>query len=703
MSDINVDPVEILSTSNLLNDDGILPYKELNCSNKGLENDDSQILNMWIAENYCSHWGIKEGLREFLQNQFDGMIIKVGNKKNICVERNENDFDFFEKNQKEKIGGINYISSKEMISIWNKGIIRQGDFLFGSSKEEIQNKDIIGRFGEGMKLGILALSRLNKNVTIFSHDKVYNFFFEKDDNFIQNNESKRCLFCKIEKYNLLDMYDKVNVQITNIKLNEWKEQIINYLWLIKSEAEIYPVYDGPNNEIGEILLEEYLYNKIYCKGIFVENEQLKKIPLNGKEKKTLIAPGFNLMNLKLDRDRNSIQDYYEKKKLTSKLLANFMNQNVKEFNTPLTFALPIHDQNKKKERLKTSVKKLNTSIQQKKSIIPSKKIKKENKKNKIIEKKNFYNVPSYLIELLTHYNEFGCEVLYADFFNSNLSVEGADFLWEKMNSNDHYKGKQPISNQDKINKFIEENKLPKEFYPFYVVKKELEECLKKSKHYISIEEKFRKYIEEVKIIEPEDEYNNALDEVTTLVKKQKPNFIRENIIFKEFEINFGKDFCYGNNYKVYFSSLKLKEKISNEWKVWILMMTLEKLNIKIANAKEIFGDIFKKNDNILNQQEYFQKLEESQKKFYEKMTKEMENLKERQENSQRKSLNNDEQNKKLDNILNQQEYFQKLEENQNRFYQKITEEMENLKKETQENSQRKNLNKDKQNICCKIF
>ena len=220
MSDINVDPVEILSTSNLLNDDGILPYKELNCSNKGLENDDSQILNMWIAENYCSHWGIKEGLREFLQNQFDGMIIKVGNKNNICVERNENDFDFFEKNQKEKIGGINYISSKEMISIWNKGIIRQGDFLFGSSKEEIKNKDIIGRFGEGMKLGILALSRLNKNVTIFSHDKVYNFFFEKDNNFIQNNESKRCLFCKIEKYNLLDMNDKVNVQITNIKLNE---------------------------------------------------------------------------------------------------------------------------------------------------------------------------------------------------------------------------------------------------------------------------------------------------------------------------------------------------------------------------------------------------------------------------------------------------------------------------------------------------
>ena len=64
----------------------------------------------------------------------------------------------------------------------------------------------------------------------------------------------------------------------------------------------------------------------------IKNEQLKNISLKRKEKKTLIAPGFNLMNLKLDRDRNSIQNSYEKNKLTSKILANFMNQNIKEFN-----------------------------------------------------------------------------------------------------------------------------------------------------------------------------------------------------------------------------------------------------------------------------------------------------------------------------------------------------------------------------------
>ncbi len=40
----------------------------------------------------------------------------------------------------------------------------------------MNNQDIIGRYGEGMKLGILALNRLNKNVTIISEKKIFNFY-----------------------------------------------------------------------------------------------------------------------------------------------------------------------------------------------------------------------------------------------------------------------------------------------------------------------------------------------------------------------------------------------------------------------------------------------------------------------------------------------------------------------------------------------
>ena len=60
----------------------------------------------------------------------------------------------------------------------------------------MNNQDIIGRYGEGMKLGILALNRLNKNVTIISEKKIFNFYIGKDNNFIQDNKSLNCLFCK---------------------------------------------------------------------------------------------------------------------------------------------------------------------------------------------------------------------------------------------------------------------------------------------------------------------------------------------------------------------------------------------------------------------------------------------------------------------------------------------------------------------------
>ncbi len=36
---------------------------------------------MWISEKYCKNWGLKEGIREFLQNQYDGIIEIIGKDK----------------------------------------------------------------------------------------------------------------------------------------------------------------------------------------------------------------------------------------------------------------------------------------------------------------------------------------------------------------------------------------------------------------------------------------------------------------------------------------------------------------------------------------------------------------------------------------------------------------------------------------------
>ncbi len=107
------------------------------------------------------------------------------------------------------------------------------------------------------------------------------------------------------------MKDKIKVEIENVKLNEWKEQIINYLWLLKGFKEIYPVFQY-NQIIGEVLLDSEFNNKIYCKGIFVQKN--KKIT----QKQYINTPGFNIFDLELDRDRNYIQIYIQKLKYLQK-------------------------------------------------------------------------------------------------------------------------------------------------------------------------------------------------------------------------------------------------------------------------------------------------------------------------------------------------------------------------------------------------
>ena len=129
--------------------------------------------NMWISEKYCKNWGIREAIREFIQNQYDGIISLIGSKQNLKVTKKGNvylinerkkdlDYDFLNKNDNKIFGKIRYDKNQKKLSISNEGELLLADFLLGGSKSEENNPDIIGTFGEGMKLAILALCRLEK-------------------------------------------------------------------------------------------------------------------------------------------------------------------------------------------------------------------------------------------------------------------------------------------------------------------------------------------------------------------------------------------------------------------------------------------------------------------------------------------------------------------------------------------------------------
>ena len=175
---------------NILND----KVKKFNYKNYNIQKNihlnilnDKAKMNMWISNNYCS---LKEGIREFLQNQYDAIILKI-TKKNLCVipcggTYAFNNFDTYinysfeniSENNK-KYGEIYYDTENNILTMWNIGEINLGDLLLGSLKSSLNNPDIIGKFGEGMKLGILGLCRLKKRIKIISNQLSYTFYIKK--------------------------------------------------------------------------------------------------------------------------------------------------------------------------------------------------------------------------------------------------------------------------------------------------------------------------------------------------------------------------------------------------------------------------------------------------------------------------------------------------------------------------------------------
>lgn len=126
-------------------------------------------INTWIWAIYCEKWGLKEGLREIIQNQCDELINILG-KENIETQAlNEYEFNFLQKGTNEIYGSIRYDSIRQILSLENKGKLETFNLLLGGTTRNPQNNSAItGQFGEGLKIAAIALLRQNKFLSIIN-------------------------------------------------------------------------------------------------------------------------------------------------------------------------------------------------------------------------------------------------------------------------------------------------------------------------------------------------------------------------------------------------------------------------------------------------------------------------------------------------------------------------------------------------------
>ena len=215
-----------------------------------------EYINTWISMNYCKKWDIWEGIREILQNQMDGITSLIG-KTNISVipvgpmENNvKYQFDFKNKNTNDTKGQILYNEVNNTLSVWNEGKLETGDLLLGGLKDSQNDEEIIGRFGEGMKLAALAFVRKGKRFSIITDRKLWSFKQKTDENFMKFGQAQACLHWKGEVCNIERYLNKVTIEITPISLNEWIPLIDNFLWLTQRNVGRITAKDSNQKVIG---------------------------------------------------------------------------------------------------------------------------------------------------------------------------------------------------------------------------------------------------------------------------------------------------------------------------------------------------------------------------------------------------------------------------------------------------------------------
>ena len=219
-----------------------------------------------ISPNYVSNWGVREAIRELLQNAVDA---------NICGY--------------SKI--IEYDSNIQTLKIKNEGAKLPASSLILGCSSKGNNDNLTGQFGEGFKLALVVLIRKGYGVNIINSDELWVPKFEFSDKF-----QSQVLTITVK--------DTKDVGYLSFEIQGITQDVYNDL------LDYFPCIDDNYGETiksdnGYILLDDRFAGKMYVEGLYIQSDSNFKYGYN-----------FNANVVDLDRDRRAI-NYYELRKLTA--------------------------------------------------------------------------------------------------------------------------------------------------------------------------------------------------------------------------------------------------------------------------------------------------------------------------------------------------------------------------------------------------
>jgi hypothetical protein len=224
-----------------------------------------------ISVSYIPRWSKREGIREILTNADDA--------------RRENHATFRVRHQGTKL------------FVENEGTTLDPSVLLMGQTTKYGNSEMIGQFGEGLKLACLALLRQGCTIKIITGDESWTPSIEASENF----GGKDVLVFRTHKRQTHE--NAVRFEIDGISKTEWAEWKNDFLFLNKMTPE-----QRVQTSDGALLLGKAYVGRIYLKGTFVEYDEA-------------FAFGYDLSNGEVDRDRKMV-DRYDLRRYTRLIWTN---------------------------------------------------------------------------------------------------------------------------------------------------------------------------------------------------------------------------------------------------------------------------------------------------------------------------------------------------------------------------------------------
>lgn len=212
-------------------------------------------LELSINAKYLPGWGAWEGIRELVQNGKDA----------------ETEFD----------APLKVTHHNGTLRIENEGATLSREALLFGTSSKTDRSDMIGKFGEGLKLGVLALVRSGRTVKIRTGAEVWSAYIARSERYEADvlhfeikggNEDKR----------------RVRVEISDVDDTTWNGLRERFLFLTKFKKD-----ERVETDRGDLLISDRFKGQIFVKGIYIQTD-------------TRLSAGYNFNHATVDRDRKMI-------------------------------------------------------------------------------------------------------------------------------------------------------------------------------------------------------------------------------------------------------------------------------------------------------------------------------------------------------------------------------------------------------------